>query len=149
MKRFYIITILAVICGMTAMAQNNPGMAHQTTGRDRIEKKLFADKPSLVYDDVTNLITVYGSESEYYDVTITSASSQQLVLVTVIDGTFDIIDASIMSSGTYYIELTSSHGNIYQWTFNQGLEGIGMPGKSLDKIDDFMNPRNNFDLLPQ
>lgn len=149
MKRIYIITILAAICGLTAMAQNRPDIAHQNTGRDRIEFGFYADQPTLVYDDVTNEIAVYGNESEFYDVIIMSASSQQVVLVTVIDGTYDIIDASIMSSGAYTIELTSSHGNIYRWTFNQGLEGIVVPGITLDKIGDLMNRRNGFDTLPQ
>ena len=149
MKRIYIITILAAICGLTAMAQNRPDIAHQNTGRDRIEFGFYADQPTLVYDDVNNEIAVYGNESEFYDVIIMSASSQQVVLVTVIDGTYDIIDASIMSSGTYTIELTSSHGNIYRWTFNQGLEGLTAPGITLDKIGDLMNRRNGFDTLPQ
>lgn len=149
MKRYYIITILAVICGMTAMAQNNPGMAHHTTGKDRGGILSLYDQPSLVYDDVTNLIAVYGNGSDFYDVIIIATSSQQVVLTTVIDGTYDIIDASIMSSGTYNIELTSSHGNIYRWTFNQGLEGIGMPGKILEKVGDLTNRRNDFDSLLQ
>ena len=149
MKRIYIITILAAICGLTAMAQNRPDIAHQNTGRDRIEFGFYADQPTLVYDDVNNEIAVYGNESEFYDVIIMSASSQQVVLVTVIDGTYDIIDASIMSNGTYTIELTSSHGNIYRWTFNQGLEGLTAPGITLDKIGDLMNRRNGFDTLPQ
>ena len=149
MKRIYIITILAAICGLTAMAQNRPDIAHQNTGRDRIEFGFYADQPTLVYDDVTNEIAVYGNESEFYDVIIMSASSQQVVLVTVIDGTYDIIDASIMSSGAYTIELTSSHGNIYRWTFNQGLEGLTAPGITLDKIGDLMNRRNGFDTLQQ
>ena len=70
MKRIYIITILAAICGLTAMAQNRPDIAHQNTGRDRIEFGFYADQPTLVYDDVTNEIAVYGNESEFYDVII-------------------------------------------------------------------------------
>ena len=149
MKRIYIITILAAICGLTAMAQNRPDIAHQNTGRDRIEFGFYADQPTLVYDDVNNEIAVYGNESEFYDVIIMSASSQQVVLVTVIDGTYDIIDASIMSSGAYTIELTSSHGNIYRWTFNQGLDGLTAPVTTMDKIGNSMNRRNGFDTLPQ
>lgn len=136
MKRVYIITILAVICGMTAMAQNRPDNAHQTNGKDRIENRFFADQPTLVYDNETNQIIVYGNDSEFYDVVITSA--EQVVLITIINGEYDIIDASCMSSGTYVVSLTSSRGNTYRWNFDQGLQGICNLG-GLEKRGDLLN----------
>jgi len=137
MKRIYIITILITICGLAAMAQDRPDLTHQSTGRDRLGYKL--DQPTLVYDSEANQIVVYGCGSEYYDVMITSASTQQVVYVTIIDGHYDIIDASIMSSGVYTLELTSSRGNKYQWVFDQGLDqsiyGIGKKGELINHID--------------
>lgn len=146
MKR-YIIAILITICGMTAMAQNRPDMTHQSTGRDRDKVKLYADQPELVYDNTTNQIAVYGNECEYYYVTITSSSTLQVVFTSIISGDYDIIDASIMSSGTYYLSLLSSHGNNYQWTFNQGLQGTGTYG-IVDRFGDRMNWLNDFGLTP-
>ena len=147
MKR-YIIAILITICGLTAMAQNRPDMTHQSTGRDRIEVKLYADQPQLVYDNTTNQIAVYGNESEYYYVTITSSSTLQVVFSSIISGDYDIIDASIMSSGTYYLSLMSSHGNSYQWTFNQGLQGGTGSFGIVDRLGDRMNWLNDFGLTP-
>ena len=141
MKRFYIITILAVICGLTAMAQNRPDNAHQTNGKDRIENKFFADRPSLVYDNVTNQIIVEGNDSEYYDVVITSA--EQVVFTTVINGEYDIIDASFMTTGTYVVSLTSSRGNTYRWIFDHGLQLVGNFG-GLEINGDVFNRFNGF-----
>ena len=145
MKRFYI-AILITICGMTAMAQNRPDITHQSTGRDRGGIVLFADRPTVVFDNEANEIHVYGNESDFYNVTITSATTNQVVYTTVIDGNFDIIDASNLSNGTYVIAFTSSHGNTYRWTFNQGLQdgnilpdGIDLSGSRTNRRTDFGN----------
>ena len=145
MKRIFIISILITICGITAMAQNRPDMTHQSTGRDRMGSKIYVDQPVLVYDNTSNQIAVYGSESEYYHVTITLVSTQDVVFTATINGDYDIIDASIMSSGTYNIALTSSHGNTYRWTFDHGLQSsFGV----IDKIVDLENRFNGFDWTP-
>lgn len=140
MKRIYFISILAAICSMTAMAQNSPGLAHQTNGKDRIEFALFSDMPDLVYENETNQIIVDGHNSSYYDVIITSTATDQVVFMTVIDGNYDIIDASIMPSGAYVIYLTSSQGNTYTWTFDQGLQ-TGAPGV-IAKRTEWLNRHN-------
>ena len=136
MKRIYIIAILITVCGLTAMAQDRPDMTHQTTGRDRVEFKSYADQPNLVYDSETNQIAVYGNESEFYDVNITSLATQQIVFIAVINGQYDIIDAAIMSNGSYQITLVSSHGNVYQWTFDHGL---GTPFNGFDPKGELNN----------
>lgn len=145
MKRIFIISILITICGITAMAQNRPDMTHQSTGRDRMGTKLYNDQPVLVYDNTSNQIAVYGSESEYYHVSITMVSSQQVVFTATINGDYDIIDASIMSSGTYNIALTSSHGNTYRWTFDEGLQGTS---GAVERVGDKENRLDGFDLTP-
>ena len=138
MKRIFIITILITICGLAAMAQDRPDLTHQSTGRDRVGFKI--DEPTLIYDSEMNQIAVYGCGSEYYDVIITSATTQQVVYMTVIDGHYDIIDASVMTSGIYTLELTSSRGNVYQWMFDQGLgqsvNNIGKKGELINHISD-------------
>ena len=151
MKRFYIIAILITIAGMTAMAQNRPDITHQSTGRDRGGVVFYADRPTLVFDNVTNQIEVYGSDSDYYNVAITSTTNNQVVFTAVIDGNYDIIDANIMSSGAHVIALTSSHGNTYRWTFDQGLqggiilpEGIDKSGSHIYRLNDFGNTPSQF-----
>ena len=121
MKRFYIIAILITICGITAMAQDRPDLTHQTNSDDRDRMWLTNDMPSLVFDETAQVILVEGSESDYYIATITSQANQMVMLETVIDGEYDIIDVSMLTAGNYTIALTSSNWNTYTWTFNQAL----------------------------
>ena len=119
MKRFYI-TILITICGLTAMAQDRPDITHQTGGGDRIKFGIVYDKPTLTIDNEAQEIIVEGSDSEYYIVSITHASTQAVILESVIDGVYDIIDMSMLTSGSYIISLTSSQWNTYSWTYENG-----------------------------
>lgn len=119
MKRFYFISILITICGLTAMAQNRPDLTHQTGGGDRTIFNIVVDKPALSFDRNNHEITVQGNNSEFYAVSVTLEDSQALIFETVIDGEYDVIDVSMLTSGNYVIALTSSHGNIYTWNFNQ------------------------------
>ena len=63
MKRLYIITILAIICSMSAMAQNSPGMAHQNNGKDRWQIKGSFSRPSIQYDVINGekILTVLNA----------------------------------------------------------------------------------------
>ena len=121
MKRLSIIAILITVCGIAAMAQDRPDLTHQTGGDDRNIHKVFADMPTLNYDEVAQEIIVQGSQSSYYTATIVSQSTQMIEFETVIDGEYDIIDVSMLTTGSYIITLTSSNENSYAWTFSQGL----------------------------
>ena len=145
MKRFYI-TILITICGLTAMAQDRPDITHQSTGRDRGGIVLFADRPNLVFDAEENQIEVYGNESDYYNVSITKAGL--VVYTAMIDGNYDVIDASILSNGTYAIALTSSHGNTYQWTFDQDLQGSSGLPEVIDRSGSHVNRTTGLGRTP-
>lgn len=132
MKRFNIFIITIAICGIAAMAQNRPDVTHQSTGDDRNIHKFVADMPTLSYNEEAREITVQGSQSDFYTVSIIVQSSQAVVLETVIDGTFDIIDVSMLESSNYNIALTSSNSNTYSWTFNVagGFSAIRINDKS-------------------
>ena len=78
------------------------------------------DKPTLDYNNDTQEIIVVGSDSDYYNVTISESTSHAVILESVIDGVYDIIDVSMLTSGSYNISLTSSHWNTYTWTFENG-----------------------------
>ena len=120
MKRFIYIAILMTICGITAMAQDRPDITHQTGGDDRVKFNIVNDKPTLDYNNDTQEIIVVGSDSDYYNVTISESTSHAVILESVIDGVYDIIDVSMLTSGSYNISLTSSHWNTYTWTFENG-----------------------------
>ena len=118
MKRFYFISILITICGLTAMAQNRPDLTHQTGGGDRTIFNIVIDKPTLSFVQANHEITVQGNNSEFYAVSVSLQDSEAPICETVIDGEYDVIDVSMLTSGNYVIALTSSHGNIYTWNFN-------------------------------
>ena len=145
MKRFSIIAILITICGMTAMAQNRPDVTHQSTGDDREKYTPVMDMPALVYDEDAQEIFVEGSQSNYYMVSITMQPTQMVVLETMIDGTFDIIDVSSLVAGNYTITLTSSSWNNYSWTFtfDGGLSHIKTTGKTAKSISNANGDRFN------
>jgi len=120
MKRIYIIAILITMCGLSAMAQDRPDLTHQTGGGDRNVFKFVNDQPTLIYDAGAMEIQVTGSESAFYNVEITSQTSTMLILQTVIDGEYDVIDASMLTTEGYVVALTSSQGNTFTWIFNNG-----------------------------
>ena len=146
MKRFYFIAILAAICGMTAMAQDRPDLTHQTGGDDRIDFAFIMDMPSLVYDGDAQEIIVMGSQSDYYTVTIMSQSTQMIMLETMVDGEYDIIDVSMLATGTYIIALTSPRWNTYSWSFTQGvgLSNIKTTGKATGVLNNASGDRFKF-----
>ena len=108
MKRFIFITILAAIVGMTAMAQDRPDVTHQTTGGDRVEITSFSvSKPDLTYDAEEQEITVHGF-AEYYNVEVTIANDDAVVLSTIVEGDMGVIDASMLLGGVYDITLINN-----------------------------------------
>jgi len=141
MKRLYIFTtiLLMTICGMTAMAQDRPDITHQTGGGDRDKTPgVFFAQPTLEYDQETNLITVYGFDTFYYDVVITMQSTGMIVWQGMIDGVCGIIDASILINGTYVIKLIDDGGRYYTWTFDSSMCGTRLPN-AIDRMSDRFN----------
>ena len=143
MKRIYIIAILITMCGLSAMAQDRPDLTHQTGGGDRNVFKFVNDQPTLIYDAGAREIQVTGSESAFYNVEITSQTSTMLILQTVIDGEYDVIDVSMLTAGSYDITLISSNRNTYSWTFNQsgGLSSTRANSKSQNIVTIIANDR--------
>lgn len=127
--------MLLAAVGMTAMAQDRPDIVRQTSGGDRGGFVFYDDQPSVDYNSETKMITVHGNASEYYLVVITSAATQLEVFETVINGEMDTIDAHEFLSGTYTISFTSSRGNIYTWTFNNGFHWRIVPNHQF--LDNF------------
>ena len=132
MKRFYI-AILITICGMTAMAQNNSGMAHQTPDKNRKDIAIFTQVLTPIYSEP--FIVVYGCENKNYDVTVTKG------------GLFDwngtigkdygaIIDYTFLSTESYVITITNSQV-FYEWRLENGvLNGSKCPnwGAELNNV---------------
>lgn len=119
MKRFLFITILAVICGLSAMAQDKSVVTHQTTGgRDRYD--VFDNltiTPQLEYNADEKEIYVTCGDGICYDVVVATQQAQQPVFMTTVCGPYDSFNVAMLASGKYTITLTS--GSIQKiWTFD-------------------------------
>lgn len=127
MKRIFFIIILSTICGMTALAQDRPDMINQSTGGNHDGVVYFyINRPSVDYNSTTHELTIIGDgSSAFYLVEITNAASDLLVFSTVIDGTFDVIDANPYLFGVYNIRLTDDNGHPFLYTFDGAIHAIG------------------------
>lgn len=119
MKRFYIITILAIICSLTAMAQNRPGMAHQTPGRDRDQFMTSLLIPSVSLSD--NQLTVTDI-SGFWTVWITDEFGSICMSPRSFEGE-NTVDIGFYPSNdvTYVLYISTSAGNTYSWSIERGF----------------------------
>lgn len=119
MKRFYIITILAIICSLTAMAQNRPGMAHQTNGGNRNNIATNLSMPS---------VTLSGSELTVTNITgfWTMWITDELGMICMSPRSFEgeiSEDINFYASNDvkYTLYITTSAGNTYTWFIEYGI----------------------------
>jgi len=121
MKRAFFIIILAVICSLVSMAQDRPDITHQSTGRDRIETKSLSS-PTLTYYSMYRLILVNGNGlSDFYNVMINNAMTNEIVYYAAISGDNDVIEASMLIAGMAYdIILTDENGTTFTYVFDGG-----------------------------
>jgi hypothetical protein len=120
MKRFYLIAILITICGMTAMAQNNSGMAHHTPDKNRLPVVINQEflQPFINYE---GKIEVIGCVNYYYTVTITKGLSF-VWSETIGKGYDNVIDFNDFEEDvTYVINVMSSQGTTIVWRLENGV----------------------------
>ena len=128
MKRIFIITILATICGMTAMAQDRPDVTQQTTGGNHNDIPTFSvARPSLTYNAADHEIIVNGM-AEYYSVEVKIASNLAVVFTTTVEGDMGVIDVSALANDVYIITLTDDNNRLYRYTFDVGLGVVKFRG---------------------
>ena len=143
MKRFYIITILAIICSLSAMAQNRPDMAHQTPGRDRDQFKATLSMPYVTLSN--NYITVTGI-SGYWTMWMTDVSANMYMAPESFEGELEHyqISVDVPEDIKYYLFITTSSGNTYKWSVFRGytnlIVGGEMPSSNTDSLLYLMFP---------
>lgn len=139
MKRVLIITIMAAIGTLMAIAQDRPDLGHQTTGRDRGGQVIdrLINQPALTYDSKREIIIVQSDgNAVMYLVTFTNVQSNVEVYTAVIGGTYDEIDVSMLPSNVLYdITLDDCNGHIYHYTFNGEALGTSGPNVNLTIVD--------------
>ena len=60
-----------------------------------------------------------GGIVSYYDVEISSATTNTVEIFTQVNGTYDSFDISSLAAGSHVITIESSSGNIYEGTFTK------------------------------
>lgn len=118
MKRFYIITILAITYSMTAMAQYSVGMAHQTNGGNRYDIMTSLLIPSvslsgseLTVTDISGFWTVWITD-EFGSICMSPRSFEG-------ENTVDI-GSYVSNDVTYVLYILTSAGNTYTWSIESG-----------------------------
>lgn len=119
MKRFLFITILAAICGLSAVAQDKSVVTHQTTGgRDRYDvSDNLTITPQLEYSADEKEIYVTCGEGICYDVVVATQQGQQPVFMTTVCGPYDSFNVAMLASGKYTVTLTSGSVQMI-WIFD-------------------------------
>lgn len=108
MKKIFIISILIVICGMTAMAQNNPVTNHTSGGNDR--KEIIGFDPlgySVWYDSSSEEIVIGGLQEDIsYLLMIAPARTPEVTLIAeTIDGINNRVNVSMLDEGRYFVDV--------------------------------------------
>ena len=85
---------------------------------DHLDHPIPADQPD-VYLDTDNLEVIIdgGGEVTYYDVEIESMTTWLTVISTQVNGTYDTIDISSLTSGEYMITISSPTGHEFEGFF--------------------------------
>ena len=139
MKRLIIITILALSCGLTTWAQNNPVSNHTCGGGDHdvigVITNVVMPGVSLTYDEGTQTVIVNGlTDNVTYSVTIVSITTLEEWYDAV--SSFDnVIDVSFLEEAKYRITLESYEGSTYTFVINLG-------GNSMTVFDGSLFPQN-------
>ena len=123
MKRIIFITILALCCGLTTWAQNNPVSNHTCSGGDHLDGPLSGYVQAgitLTYDDWSQMIIVNGiTDNSSYLVTISSVTTFE-EWYGVVSGCDNVIDISYLVEGRYTITLKNDEGTTYTFTVSIG-----------------------------
>ena len=120
MKHFLFILFFLSVALSSYAVSDEIALNPSNKGNDRF------DPPSLVdllrafcdfYDYGNQDVSIYGASFvSYYDVEISSAGTGNVEISTVVNGTYDTIDVSSLTTGSYVITIESPAGNIFEGT---------------------------------
>ena len=127
MKKKQIITVFFVLMlscvnaiSLSAQVRNEKriNLHHKGNLQNHFDHPVLADQPD-VYLDTSNAVIIIdgGGEVTYYDVEITSMTTWYVVISTQMNGYYDTIDVSSLTSGDYIITISSPTGNEFEGEF--------------------------------
>ena len=143
MKRFILIIALAIICSVTAMAQD-PVASHTSTGRDRHDIFALFIVPDVSYNpfDQSLLVTNIEGNCQFY---ITNISTEDIIYYNIISEDTEFY-LSGFEAGTYRITIVTPFGVPYRWKLDmasgriitEGMSGISPNSRSNSSIMDWI-----------
>lgn len=120
-RKLIVFLIVSICCFLYVLADQE-AISLQSLGNHGTHYGLPiypADQPDVYYDEGESEIIIDGTtgEATYYDVDIISMSTLDTMLITQVNGTYDIIDVSPLPDDNYRIVITSSNDNIFEGYF--------------------------------
>ena len=124
-KQFIACLILAALSCVNAINgfadvrnEKSINMQHVGNQHNHFDQPILFDQPD-VYLDTSNAVIIIdgGGEVSYYDVEIESMTTWLTVISTQVNGTYDTIDVSSLTTGDYIITITSPTGNEFEGYF--------------------------------
>ena len=123
MKRTTLCLLFVFLMSTQLFADNHQQsikLEHKGGGRDG--NPLCFDMPLVYYcyNPKTQDIIIDGNGVvSYYDVEISSATTNTVEMTTQVNGIYDTFDISTLPSGSHVITIESPSGNIYEGTFTK------------------------------
>ena len=115
--------LLLLICTVQLFAESSQtAIVLNGKGGNRSNLPLYFDVPLAfyVYGPKTQDIIIDGNGVvSYYDVEISSATTNTVEMTTQVNGTYDSFDISSLPTGSHVITIESPSGNIYEGTFTK------------------------------
>lgn len=115
--------LLLLICTVQLFAESSQtAIVLNGKGGNRSNLPLYFDVPLAfyVYGPKTQDIIIDGNGVvSYYDVEISSATTNTVEMSTQVSGTYDTFDISSLPAGAHVITIESPSGNIYEGTFTK------------------------------
>ena len=121
MRRIFIL-LFAMFCLSAYAKQEQIVLTQKGQIPNREGIPLYFDIPMVYYytDNKTQEIIIDGGGIvSYYDVEISSATTNTVEIFTQVNGTYDSFDISSLAAGSHVITIESSSGNIYEGTFTK------------------------------
>jgi hypothetical protein len=115
-----ILTILALCFSSVSISADNEQIVFRDSGNqhNHLDHPIPADQPDVYYNNGTQVIIIDGGgEVTYYDVEIESMTTWLTVISTQVNGIYDTIDVSSLTSGEYMITISSPTGHEFEGFF--------------------------------
>ena len=119
MNRITTLFLMATVCTIFSFGAPDQIVLRKTGPQhDHLDQPIPADQPDVYLDTSNAAIFIDGGgEVTYYDVEIESMTTWLTVISTQVNGMYDTIDVSSLTSGEYMITISSPTGHEFEGFF--------------------------------